>query len=142
MGLDQYGYFLKNKPKNEGDYPDEQFYWRKHPNLQGWMANLYQEKTGDPEFNCEYLELDLDDILRLEAALLNTHRNNSFNFIMSDDKRKENPYLETEPPLPSTTGFFFGDESDEEYKEQDFNFVKEAKKALKEGLKVFYYPSW
>ena len=36
------------------DLPDvEQIhYWRKHPNLHGWMEDLYRAKGGAAEFNC------------------------------------------------------------------------------------------
>jgi hypothetical protein len=44
--------------------------------------------------------------------------------------------------LPSTTGFFFGEPSDEYYKEQDLEFVYEAKSRLFLGQRVFYNSSW
>jgi len=44
--------------------------------------------------------------------------------------------------LPGTTGFFFGDDSDDYYKEQDLEFVKQAKADLFLGLKVYYNSSW
>jgi hypothetical protein len=44
--------------------------------------------------------------------------------------------------LPPTTGFFFGNESDEYYREQDLDFIKKAKTEIFVGLKVFYNSSW
>ena len=75
MGLDQYATARKGDAitDDEGDtyYEDsiELAYWRKHPNLQGWMENLYHEKGGDESFNCVDLELDLEDLDALEESL-------------------------------------------------------------------------
>jgi len=44
--------------------------------------------------------------------------------------------------LPSTTGFFFGEDADDYYYVQDLEFVKQAKAELFLGLKVFYNSSW
>ena len=44
--------------------------------------------------------------------------------------------------LPSTSGFFFGDEADSYYYNEDLAFVKEARAQLFLGLKVFYNSSW
>ena len=117
--------------KEAGDFvstctkPKELMYWRKHPNLHGWMENLWERKgypglDADDEhkmFNGIELELDWTDIENLEADIL------------ADN-------------LPGTTGFFFGDDSDEYYKAQDLEFVKEAKADLFLGLKVYYNSSW
>ena len=103
--------------------PKELMYWRKHPNLHGWMERLWEEK-GRPDaesdaemFNGVELELDWTDIENLEADIL------------ADN-------------LPGTSGFFFGDDSDEYYKQQDLEFVKQAKADLFLGLKVYYNSSW
>ena len=90
--------------------------WRKHPNLQGFMENLYIEKGGEDEFNCVEVELDLADIDALEASV----------------KGEE---------LPETGGFFFGGDSSEYYKEQDLEFCNDARKALANGYTVIY-SSW
>lgn len=130
MGLDQYGY--KEKDGDQTAIAD----WRKHNRLQGWMEDLWidkgrpnQQSENSPmgDFNCVPLELNADDIDNLEEAIENFG-------------------------LPETGGFFFGSDSyfwnneDDEpypeneyyYKEIDLDFVKEAKKALSEGYKVFY----
>jgi hypothetical protein len=44
--------------------------------------------------------------------------------------------------LPATSGFFFGEDSDEYYRPQDLEFIKRAKAELFLGLKVFYNSSW
>ena len=141
MGLDMYAYSA-NKAGAQSEYwdngnynektgefvstctkPKELAYWRKHPNLHGWMERLWEEK-GRPgaespteTFNGIELELTWDDIEQLE-------------FDIQEDN------------LPGTTGFFFGDDSDDYYKEQDLEFVKQAKADLFLGLKVYYNSSW
>ena len=91
MGLDQYGIARKGaarkvpqtwtttdedgNEKEVVEYYDEWedsielAYWRKHPNLQGWMQELYYEKGGEGEFNCVDLELTLGDLEALEETL-------------------------------------------------------------------------
>lgn len=139
MGLDQYAYvamkerqqdeFWENAEKDPvtGDWinaqvekPRELMYWRKHPNLQGWMRELWARKCqpeDDPMFNGVELELTWEDLDELEAAVQNGL-------------------------LPPTNGFFFGDDSDEYYKEQDLEFIKRARAELFMGLRVFYNSSW
>jgi len=123
MGLDQYAFTI-DKEGNKTEIA----YWRKHPNLQGWMENLWEEKgrPGLPEdyesnnmgdFNCIPVELNYDDLACLESAITN----------------KE---------LPSTCGFFFGDNSDVYYGRQDLEFIKKAREALDNGLTVMYDSWW
>jgi hypothetical protein len=47
----------------------EIFYWRKHPNLHGWMKRLYVERGGTEVFNCVPVRLDATDIDALEQAV-------------------------------------------------------------------------
>ena len=139
MGLDMYAYsankagaqteywdsgeFVGEEFKSTCTKPKEIMYWRKHPNLHGWMENLWQRKgrpgaESDSEmFNGIELELTWEDLMELEYDI--AHK-----------------------ALPSTTGFFFGDDSDAYYKKQDQEFIKEAKADLLCGLKVFYNSSW
>ena len=138
MGLDQYAYVAakagaydeyysdENYDKADGDptkfsKPRELTYWRKHPNLQGWMKQLWEEKNpNDTEvtsFNGIELELTWEDLERLELD------------IISGD-------------LPETTGFFFGEDSNEFYYDNDLEFVKNAKAEIFIGLRVFYNSSW
>ena len=97
--------------------PREIAYWRKHPNLHGWMRQLWESKGNSGEFNGDELELTWQDIDLLEAAI----------------KDKE---------LPGTSGFFFGNDADEHYREQDLKFIRDARAELFCGLKVFYNSSW
>jgi hypothetical protein len=118
MGLDMYAY---TAAKAEADYETGQrelAYWRKHPNLHGWMERLAESKNVEyGSFNGVELELTWEDLDELERAI--THNQ-----------------------LPPTQGFFFGNESDDFYKEQDLEFVKKARAELFMGLKVFYNSSW
>ena len=123
MGLDQYATARKGDAitDDEGDtyYEDsiELAYWRKHPNLQGWMENLYHEKGGDESFNCVDLELDLEDRDALEESL-------------------------DEEALPETAGFFFGSNADDHYAEADREFIVAARAAIKQGYTVVYSSWW
>ena len=123
MGLDQYAMARKGESKTDEEgyeyYEDsmELAYWRKHPNLQGWMQELYYEKGGEGEFNCVDLELTLEDLDALEATL-------------------------DEEELPETVGFFFGSNADDHYAETDREFIREARAAIKQGYKVFYSSWW
>jgi hypothetical protein len=115
------GYDFNTKKSNCPE-PKELTYWRKHPNLHGWMERLWKNKgqpgpSLDNMFNGVELELTWEDLEALEQDIL-------------DQK------------LPSTWGFFFGDASDDYYKEQDLRFIREAKADLMMGLKVFYNSSW
>lgn len=146
MGLDQYAYVASKANAREEFYeaeygddeskkgtvtkPRELAYWRKHPNLQGWMEQLWIRKTNeagktivdDPDgfgstFNGVELELTYEDLDELERAV--THNQ-----------------------LPATSGFFFGNNSDEHYRDSDLEFIKNARAELFFGLKVFYNSSW
>jgi hypothetical protein len=151
MGLDMYAYVanragqqkdfydqdIKFNPQT-GDYdvppggitkPREIAYWRKHPNLHGWMESLWKRKLHESNqqepddegwgstFNGIELELTHEDLDELERAV-------------------------THSQLPGTTGFFFGDDADEHYRESDLQFIKNARAELFFGLKVFYNSSW
>jgi hypothetical protein len=137
MGLDMYAYVAAKAGQyreyyETGDYdpdtqefanlhieqPRELAYWRKHPNLHGWMERLAKEKgLNYTTFNGVELELTWHDIERLEQTILS----------------KE---------LPSTQGFFFGDDADAYYQHQDLEFCRQAKSEIFLGLKVFYNSSW
>lgn len=139
MGLDQYAYARRGAPeteKQEFEYLDDQgvkqtqteisviytdqvelAYWRKHPNLQGWMEDLYRSKGGDEDFNCVDVELTLEDLEQLEQDI--------------EDKA-----------LPETQGFFFGSDSDYHYKEGDLQFISDARRHIKQGYKIVYTSWW
>jgi hypothetical protein len=139
MGLDMYAYAAARAGQQdeyneqEGDWnpetrewvtkdllpkPREIAYWRKHPNLHGWMERLAESKNLEyGSFNGVELELTWADIDALEQAV-------------------------TQKKLPATTGFFFGSDADELYYEDDLAFIKAARAELFLGLKVFYNSSW
>lgn len=121
MGLDMYAYTASKAGSTWDDAESEQrelSYWRKHPNLHGWMEQLYRAKGGDVEmFNGVELELTWEDLELLERDVLISN-------------------------LPNTRGFFFGDNSDEYYREQDLKFIREARAEIFIGLRVFYNSSW
>jgi hypothetical protein len=122
MGLDMYALKTKAVPNDDVDFetqnfePEEIHYWRKHPNLHGWMENLYYSKGGNMDsFNCTNLLLNIDDLNNLEYDISNNN-------------------------LPQTGGFFFGTTNGDEV-EDDLQFVRNAKEAIAEGYSV-YYSSW
>ena len=122
--LDQYGKAVNTKVSE----PRELAYWRKHPNLQGWMESLWKKKMHeankelpesewDSSFNGIELELTAEDLDALERAV----------------KKHQ---------LPKTSGFFFGNDSDQHYYQHDLEFINKARAELFMGLKVFYNSSW
>jgi hypothetical protein len=121
MGLDMYAY-TTNKAIPAVDFTrpedaEELCYWRKHPNLHGWMEQLYRSKGGEAEqFNCVGVRLDLADLDALEQAI----NDNS---------------------LPETHGFFFG-VSDGSEKPDDLTFIHKARDALAGGSSVLYVSWW
>jgi hypothetical protein len=119
MGLDMYAYVANKEQDHDTESSSRELaYWRKHPNLHGWMEELYRAKGGDAEiFNGVEVELNYDDILQLEEDVKNGR-------------------------LPSTSGFFFGTPSDDYYLTTDLEFIKQAKAELFVGLRVFYNSSW
>jgi len=126
MGLDQFAYKTKVKPSKSVDFQDEVYkdevereeihYWRKHPNIHGFMEELYLEKGGESEFNCRPVELTQEDIDRLAESVLGGG-------------------------LPETSGFFFGKSFGDE-ENDDLEFCKLASEAIKEGYTVFYDSWW
>jgi hypothetical protein len=137
MGLDMYAYTAARAGQQNDFYesatwdpevkesvnpaivkPREIAYWRKHPNLHGWMEQLAESKNLKyNSFNGIELELTWEDLDELERAVTNNQ-------------------------LPNTRGFFFGEDADEYYRESDLKFIREAKAELFLGLKVFYNSSW
>ena len=140
MGLDMYAYTaaragqqrefyegavwdaeLKESVNPNATQPREIAYWRKHPNLHGWMEQLWNRRNGGNQdsgtFNGIELELTYEDLEILELDII-------------------------AGTLPSTSGFFFGNDADDHYREQDLEFVKNARAELFLGLKVFYNSSW
>lgn len=140
MGLDMYAYVAAKEGQQREFYESAEFdndakdfvnktveqpreiaYWRKHPNLHGWMEQLWKSRNGgngdSATFNGIELELTWEDLEVLELDIV-------------------------AGTLPGTSGFFFGNDADDHYKEQDLKFVRDARAELFCGLKVFYNSSW
>jgi hypothetical protein len=63
-------------------------YWRKHPNLHGWMAGRYYEKGGtDDDFNVNTVELTPEDIDELERTILENRFRYVRLFLRRNDRR-------------------------------------------------------
>ena len=136
MGLDQYAY--ARDPRIQRDEEDEDDWggdvhimdWRKHNRLQGYMEQIWLEQGGEygefwgDGFNGKEVKLGNDEIDALEEVIKNRD-------------------------LPETSGFFFGNDSYEDYENEDWGYLKsdlefiaEAKKLLAEGFEVYYNSSW
>jgi hypothetical protein len=123
MGLDMYAFAIQRSVTKPVDFKfgpvkdlEGIHYWRKHPNLHGWMEALYFAKGGSRDcFNVAFVQLDLADLKRLEADVVANR-------------------------LPETEGFFFG-ESDGSEREDDLAFIGKAREAIRQG-KVVFYTSW
>lgn len=120
MGLDMYAMVTTENLPGAVDFKAEEaselFYWRKHPNLHGWMEKLYYEKGGKADcFNCEPVVLTGEDLDELEAGVKSGR-------------------------LPDTTGFFFGVSEGREA--EDLEFIGKARRAIREGKTVFYDSCW
>ena len=141
MGLDMYAYVAARAGQQDEFYegaeldpdtreyvnpkvnkPRQICYWRKHPNLHGWMAQRWLACEGNElretdNFNGIEFELTAEDLDNLEATV----------------KARE---------LPATSGFFFGSDADKHYYNDDLKFIQEARAEMFLGLKVFYNSSW
>ena len=101
-------------------FNDKLMYWRKNRHLHNYMENLYEKLGGKKEFNCVKVVLDLDDIIGLEK----------------DIRRGIVEKLDT-------TGFFYGNNDYDEFKEDDLKFCKKAKELLQSDNRyVIVYDSW
>jgi hypothetical protein len=85
-------------------------------NIPSILEKILENASNQRVFNCQPVRLNLSDLEQLETAV----------------NRGE---------LPATSGFFFGDNADEEYKEQDLQFIKMSREAINHGYQV-YYNSW
>jgi hypothetical protein len=119
MGLDMYALTLTQRPSADVDFPieqaDEIHYWRKHPDLHGWMERLYRAKGGkQKDFNLAPVLLTSDDLDRLEQDIRHQC-------------------------LPS--GFFFGKSSSGLEQDDDLLFISKARDFIAAG-KAIVYTSW
>jgi hypothetical protein len=123
MGLDQFAFAFRADIVGDVQAdlpiePEERIHtWRKHPNLHGWMEQLYRTKGGRMDsFNCTTVRLDSADLDALEQAI-------------------------NDNALPETVGFFFG-QSTPERKDDDLAFIAKARAVIARGLVVFYDSWW
>ena len=119
MGLD-HGFNTVLKTHEGEEVHGEIAVFRKHPNLHGWIEKEWRNQVQPDEtedFNCVHFYLDLDTINRLQAA-------------------NEND------ALPPTTGFFFGSDADDLYRDELNNACLDMKQALKDGYEVYYWSWW
>ena len=138
MGLDMYAYARPPRKRN-GDEDVSICDWRKHNRLQGWMEDLWEGK-GRPNWKPSEEENDFSgDFNSVELQLTRADLDALQDAIDNFD-------------LPESNGFFWGSDSyswaDEDgkpypeneyyYKEQDLNFVAEARKMLDKGYRIFY----
>ena len=121
MGLDQWAYKRKSiktsKDKNSKPQKVQEallMEWRKHANLEGWMANLYYEKGGMETFNCIDLPLTAGDLKELSSV----HK------ILEEAK-----------------GFFWGESTPEDI-EKTAKFIDLALKAIQDGYEIIYRSWW
>jgi len=184
MGLDQYGYIIESHSSNtDFSYNGKGkmiAQWRKHPNLQGWMENLFNFKATRqgfigivesggmlPGITATAVTFDKDGN-KVEYITEHEKLQDLLNEAMESVKNQYNKIVEFAPPkrvfnnqplrlnlsdleqletainrgeMPKTEGFFFGDDADEEYKEQDIAFIVAAREAISKGYDV-YYDSW
>ena len=81
------------------------------------MEDLYHKKGGKENFNCVSVEITTEDLDDLNKAI----------------NKKD---------LPETKGFFFGNSSDDYYKDQDIQFIQNAREAIGKGMSVEYSSWW
>jgi hypothetical protein len=127
MGLDMYlngrkYFYSDNQAKEDGyrvsEHVLELGYWRKHPNLHGFIVREFADGVDE----CQDIPLDVDALKKIIKAT-------------SDDA------------LPHTEGFFFG-VSDPEDKEPTLRIMADAIKWLNhedsknESRSVIYRASW
>ena len=137
MGLDQYAYsapakllgdvqinmqsllFNKRTKKPKKGIKTDFAYWRKFSALHAWMRELYADKGGTGEFNCQQVRLMPEDVDALEKAA----------------QAKD---------LHPVSGFFFGNDdgfTDEDQKEV-LEFVTKCYEAFAQGDAVIYDSWW
>jgi hypothetical protein len=148
MGLDQYAY---TRPDPDPGYQshEEVAYWRKHNRLQGWMETLWVTKLEEKRKQRE--AMDEGDRFLEAIDTVEEEDQSTFNCVEIELDEHDLDSLENDIEdrnLPETSGFFFGNDSYEDYegeygyKNTDLEFIKNARKALKDGKRVYYNSSW
>ena len=117
MGLDQ---ALHIHPAGRSVKTQPIQVWRKHPNLQGMIEGIWSardEANNADNMNCCPVYLSEEDICHILEMI------------------KSNK-------LPPTTGFFYGGDSSDYYREEDEKAFTRALEALHTGFEVFYLCWW
>jgi len=154
MGLEMYAFKTRENITNCGfDHPsdcEEIYYWRKHPNLHGWMYELFLKKISNSmlEGN-ENNDISGDGIVCINGNLSivtanipnGGYRFNSETLKLTLDDLDQLEKDVMENALPETTGFFFGVSSPED-KDDDLKFIRIARECIEEGYNVFYDSWW
>lgn len=130
MGLDMYAITTDKTPLTEVDFrirdlmirnpvDYEFFYWRNHHSLHRWMEKLYRQKNGAFDtFNYNGLVVNSQDLNQLENDIL-------------------------ENKLTYKTGrCLLGKFDQRKQKQKDLKFIREARKAVKNGNAIIYLASW
>jgi hypothetical protein len=137
MGLDMFVYSIDKNGKEK-----EISYFRKHNRLHGWMERLWNTKKE------EYKNKPLEDKF-IDALDSVKDDSDVFNGVPLELDEIDIDSLEIDienKNLPETQGFFFGEDSyqdyEEYYKKDDLNLIKKARKELKKGNKILYTSSW
>ena len=130
MGLDHGLVAYKGRNRKQIDFkynPSEEINittWRKHPYLHGWFDDLYAKKGGNAYtdsmggFNSSHvMQITQEDLEKLKVR------------VWSDS-------------LPERSGFFWGNDACEYYKEQDLDAIYEAMNYIKDGYKIKYWAWW
>lgn len=105
---------VKNGQLKKKEEKKEIWYWRKNHTLQSWMQDLYEYKGGkDPEFNCNSVRLNLEDLDNLEKDILSDRMDSNYKQVHD-----------------------CGDKDD------DLLFTIEARKFINNGYAIFYDSWW
>lgn len=102
-------------------------YWRKHPDLHGYMEYIYNERSGkenEEDFNCIPLILSKEDIQE----------------IIEQHKERLNPDGST--LFEETSGFFFGSSCKQDFEESLKDFEKVLKEVDFDEYAVYYFSWW
>ena len=116
-------YKHKDLLKELGD-SKEVCYWRKHSDLNGYMEDLYYERGGDKDFNCEPLLLEKEDV---ECIIL-------------DHKKHLDETNEFE--IGKSSGFFWGETTKENWEQSLEDFEQLLKETDWENSTVYYHCWW
>jgi len=116
--------YIQSHPGVNNLKPEEIGYWRKHPDLQGYMENIYVSRGGDQEFNCIPLYLDKQDcenVIKYAREVLLAHAKGE--------------------DAEHTEGFFFGATDPGDWTDTIDTF-EEVIKNTDFDNEIVYYDSW